>query len=62
MWRKKDSSPEEKAKVMAWLQEGVKTTEIAAHLGRAPSAVRKYIAILKTLSPPAEKRTAEDDD
>ncbi len=62
MGRKKDISPEEKAKVIAWLQEGMKTTEVAACLSHAPSAIRKHIAVLKTLPltappPPAKKRT-----
>jgi transposase len=59
---KKDISPEEKAKIIAWLQVGIKSTEIAARLGRAASAIRKHIAVLKTLPlttppPPAKKRT-----
>ncbi len=63
MGRKKDISPEKKAKVIAWLQEGMKTTEIAARLGHAPTAIRKHIAVLKTLPltvppPPAKKRTS----
>ncbi len=33
------------------MYSGASTTEIAAHLGRAVSAVRKQIAILKTLPP-----------
>jgi hypothetical protein len=50
------------AKVMAWLQEGVKTTENTARLGCATSAVTKHIATLKTLlpttpPPAARKRT-----
>jgi hypothetical protein len=48
---KKDISLEEKEKFMTWVQEGVKTMEIAVRLGHAPSAVRKYIAVLKALPP-----------
>jgi hypothetical protein len=65
MGRKKVISPEEKAKVIAWLQEGMNTTEVAARLGHAPSAIRKHIAVLKTLpltAPPPPDNQHEDQD
>lgn len=51
MGRKKDISVEEKAKIMCWQQEGVKTSEIAERLGRHPSVIRKHVALLKDLPP-----------
>lgn len=47
MGRKKDISLEEKTRIVCWAQEGVKTTEIAARLGRHPAAVRKHLAVLR---------------
>jgi hypothetical protein len=35
----------------AWLLDKVKTSEIVARLGRAASAIRKHVAVLKKLPP-----------
>jgi hypothetical protein len=37
--------------IRAWLLENVKTSEIAARLGRAERAIRKHVAVLKKLPP-----------
>jgi hypothetical protein len=62
MERKKDISSKEKAMIWAWLLENVKTSEITARLGRAESAIRKHLAVLKKLMstvppPPSKTRT-----
>ncbi len=41
MGRKSDISVEEKTTIICLAQEGIKTAEIAARLGRHPAAVRK---------------------
>jgi hypothetical protein len=46
MGKKKDISAEKKAMIQAWLLDNVKTSEMAARLGRAASAVRKHVAVL----------------
>jgi hypothetical protein len=59
MGRKRDISIEEKIKIGCWADEGVKTAEIAARLGRHPAAIRKHIAILKKMpkNPPPTPTT-----
>jgi hypothetical protein len=51
MGQKKDITIEEKVTIRTLMHSGASTAEITAHLGRAVSAVRKQIAILKTLPP-----------
>ncbi len=34
---------------MLWAKEGIATAEIAARLGRHPAAIRKHVAVLKSL-------------
>jgi Transposase len=46
-----DFSFEEKTKMWCWLNENVKTTEIARCLGSHAGAVRKQLAALRKLSP-----------
>lgn len=36
---------------MLWANEGIATAEIAARLGRHPAAIRKHVAVLKSLPP-----------
>jgi hypothetical protein len=36
---------------MLWAQEGIPTAEISARLGRHPAAIRKHVAVLKSLPP-----------
>jgi hypothetical protein len=60
MGRKHDISLEEKIKVACWAEEGVKTAEIAARLGRHPASVRKHIALFKKMpkiAPPPLTKT-----
>jgi hypothetical protein len=59
MGRKRDISIEEKIKIGCWADEGAKTAEIAARLGRHPAAIRKHIAVFKKMpknAPPTTKR------
>jgi hypothetical protein len=63
MGRKSDISLEEKIKIGCWAEEGVKTAETAARLGRHPAAVCKHIVLFKkmpknTLPPPTKTRKA----
>ena len=58
MGKKRDISKDEKLKIQCWLAENVKTPEIARRLGRAPSAVRKIVAKIKSL-PTAESEKFE---
>ena len=62
MGRKKDLSIEEKAKATSWREVGMKTSEIAARLGRHPSAIRKLLALKRDQAamaspPPLPSRT-----
>ena len=51
MGKKSDFSQIEKVKLRCWLQENVKTAEMAKRLGRHPGAVRKQLARIRLLSP-----------
>jgi hypothetical protein len=59
-WKEKDISAKKEV-IQTWLLDNVKTSKIAARLGRAASAVRKHVADLKKLlltapPPPSEAR------
>ncbi len=51
MGKRKDTTVEEKTKILCWKEEGVSTADIAARLGCHPTAVRRQYAIFKNLPP-----------
>jgi DNA-binding CsgD family transcriptional regulator len=62
MGRKRYISSKEKAMIRAWLLENVKTSEIAAQLGRAERAIRKHVAVLKKFNADSAAAALEDQD